>query len=124
MRQITRIGLDIAKRWFQVHAVDCDGHEILNRKLPRDKVLGFLGALPACEVALEACSSSHFWEQLPRHGPVGVLKSCCTISAAHIRPWAIEPRPPMRPTFPQHAIGCATPTSSADRTLLHPRPTA
>jgi transposase len=61
MRQITRIGLDIAKRWFQVHAVDCDGHEILNRKLPRDKVLGFLGALPACEVALEACSSLHFW---------------------------------------------------------------
>jgi hypothetical protein len=37
---------------------------------------------------------------------------------------AIKPRPPMRPTFPQHAIGCATPTSSADRTLLHPRPTA
>jgi len=23
----------------------------------------------------------------------------------------------------QRAIGCATPTSSADRTLLHPRPT-
>jgi hypothetical protein len=25
---------------------------------------------------------------------------------------------------PQHAIGCATPTSSADRTLLNPRPRA
>jgi transposase len=42
MRQIVRIGLDIAKRWFQVHAVDEAGKEILNRKLPRDKVLGFL----------------------------------------------------------------------------------
>jgi transposase len=61
MRQIVRIGLDIAKRWFQVHAVDEAGKEILNRKLPRDKVLGFLGSLPACEVALEACSSSHHW---------------------------------------------------------------
>jgi transposase len=61
MRQIVRIGLDIAKRWFQVHAVDDAGKEILNRKLPRDKVLGFLGSLPACEVALEACSSSHHW---------------------------------------------------------------
>ena len=50
--------------------------------------------------------------------------STTTITAARIRRWAIEPRPPMRPTFPQHAIGCATPTSSADRTLLHPRPTA
>ncbi len=61
MRQITRIGLDIAKRWFQIHAVDGDDREVLNRKLPRDKVLGFLAALPPCEVALEACSSSHHW---------------------------------------------------------------
>jgi transposase InsO family protein len=31
---------------------------------------------------------------------------------------------PMPPTSPQHAIGCATPTSSADRTLLTARQTA
>ena len=61
MNQIARIGLDIAKRWFQIHAVDENGREVLNRKLPRDKVLGFLAALPACDVALEACSSSHHW---------------------------------------------------------------
>src|SRR5580704_17887668 len=61
MHQIVRIGLDIAKRWFQVRAVDEGGKEIFNRKLPRDKVLGFLGALPPCEVALEASSSSHHW---------------------------------------------------------------
>jgi len=61
MRQIARIGLDIAKRWFQVHAVDEAEKEVFNRKLPRDKILGFLGLLPPCEVALEACSSSHFW---------------------------------------------------------------
>jgi len=59
MNQIARIGLDIAKRWFQIHAVDENGREVLNRKLPRDKVLGFLAALPACDVALEACSSYH-----------------------------------------------------------------
>ena len=29
-----------------------------------------------------------------------------------------------RHTSPQRAIGCATPTSSADRPLLHPRQTA
>ena len=61
MRQIVRIGLDIAKRWFQVRAVDEADKEVFNRKLPRDKVLVFLGALPPCEVALEACSSSHYW---------------------------------------------------------------
>ena len=61
MRQIVRIGLDIAKRWFQVRGVDEGDREVFNRKLPRDKVLGFIGALPPCEVALEACSSSHYW---------------------------------------------------------------
>ena len=58
MNQIARIGLDIAKRWFQVHAVDSDGREVLNRKLPRDKVLGVLAALSPCDVALEACRPS------------------------------------------------------------------
>jgi transposase len=61
MREIVRIGLDIAKRWFQVHAVDGEGREVFNRKLPRDKVLGFLAAIPPCDVVLEACSSSHHW---------------------------------------------------------------
>ena len=46
---------------FRFHAVDGDDCEVLNRKLPRDKVLGFLAAIPPCDVALEACSSSHYW---------------------------------------------------------------
>ena len=33
MRQILRIGLDIAKRWLQVHAVDEVAKEVFNRKL-------------------------------------------------------------------------------------------
>ena len=61
MREIVRIGVDIAKRWFRIHAVDGDDCEVLNRKLQRDKVLGFLAAIPPCDVALEACSSSHYW---------------------------------------------------------------
>jgi transposase len=58
INQTARIRLDIAKRWFQIHAVDETGREVLNRKLPRDKILGFLAAFPTCDVALEACSSS------------------------------------------------------------------
>lgn len=48
--------------------VDGDNCEVLNRKLPRDKILGFLAALPPCDIALEACSSSHYWarERQPR----------------------------------------------------------
>ena len=47
-----------------------------------------------------------------------------TTSGARIRLWAISRQRTMPPISPQHAIVCATPTSSADRMLLHPRPTA
>ena len=61
MQHISRIGLDIAKRWFQVHAVQADGSEVLNKKLARNSVAPFFADLPACDVALEACGSSHYW---------------------------------------------------------------
>jgi putative transposase len=47
-----------------------------------------------------------------------------TTAGVHTRRWAISPRQLMPPTSPQRAIGCATRTSSADRTLLYPRRTA
>jgi len=42
------------------------------------------------------------------------------ISGGHTRRWDISRRRPMPPISPQHAIGCATPTSFADHMLLHP----
>ena len=63
-------------------------------------------------------------KNLAKNGPVGVLKPCCTTTGVRTRRWAISPRRLMPPISPQRAIGCATPTSSADRTLLHPRQTA
>ena len=50
--------------------------------------------------------------------------STITTSGVRTRRWATSRRQPMPPISPQRRIGCATPTSSADRTLLHPRPTA
>ena len=52
------------------------------------------------------------------------IGSATTTADARIPRWAISPLRPMPPTSPQRAIGCATPTSSADRTLLTPRQTA
>jgi transposase len=78
-----RIGLDIAKRWFQIHAVDESGREVVNRKLPRDKILSFLSALPACDDALEACSSSHYWGR--EIGRLGHRVSL--ISPSYVKPY-------------------------------------
>ena len=59
--EITTIGLDIAKRVFQLHGVDGAGKAILRRKLQRSEVLAFFKALPPCLVGIEACGTAHYW---------------------------------------------------------------
>jgi len=44
--QITTIGLDLAKSWFQVHGVDADGKVVIRRKLKRSDVISFFKSLP------------------------------------------------------------------------------
>lgn len=57
----TTIGLDIAKNFFQVHAVDDTGQVVLRRKLSRGEVLGFFKAQPRTLVGIEACGTGHYW---------------------------------------------------------------
>jgi transposase len=57
--KITTIGLDIAKRVFQVHGADAAGKGHLRRKLQRAEVLTFFASLPPCLVGIEACSTAH-----------------------------------------------------------------
>ena len=61
MKQVTTIGLDIAKSIFQVHGVDAAGRSVLRQRLSRSRVLEFFGKLPRCLVGLEACAPSHYW---------------------------------------------------------------
>lgn len=61
MRQVCRIGLDIAKLKFQVHGVDMHGKDMFNKQLQRKDVLTFFANLPICLVGLEACGGAHYW---------------------------------------------------------------
>ena len=58
---ITMIGIDIAKSVFHLHAINHLGRQVKRKKLRRDQLLQFLAQLPACKIAMEACSSSHHW---------------------------------------------------------------
>src|SRR5262249_13038577 len=58
--KITTVGLDIAKRVFQLHGVDAAGKAVLRRKLQRSEVLAFFKALPPCLVGIEACGTVHY----------------------------------------------------------------
>lgn len=62
MREITRVGVDLAKNVIQVHAVDGADKLVCNKALARDKFLSWCAQLPAgCTIAMEACSSAHYW---------------------------------------------------------------
>src|SRR5438046_446872 len=62
--QINTIGLDLAKRVFQVHGVDAAGRVIVRRKLQRAEVVSSFAALPPCLVGMEACATAHHWARL------------------------------------------------------------
>jgi transposase len=63
MQAITVVGLDIAKRVFQVHGVDAGGGVVVRRQLKRRYVLAFFKKLPPCLVGIEACATSHHWSR-------------------------------------------------------------
>jgi transposase len=79
----TTIGLDLAKRVFQVHAVDEQTGEISREQLKRGQVLQYFANREASVVAMEACGSAHYWaRQLVKLGHEVRL-----ISAQFVRPF-------------------------------------
>ncbi len=61
MEEVSLIGIDLAKRSFQVHGARADGSVAYRRKLSRGKLLSFLASQPPCTVAMEACAGAHYW---------------------------------------------------------------
>lgn len=61
MSEITSVAIDLAKRVFQLHGTDAHGRVVLQRQVPRAKLLSVLSQLPPCVVTMEACGSAHYW---------------------------------------------------------------
>jgi transposase len=59
--KVTTIGLDLAKRVFQVHGTDATGQVVVRKSLRRSQMLPFFAKLPPCLVGIEACGTSHHW---------------------------------------------------------------
>ena len=57
----TVVGVDTAKRVFQLHWVDMETGEIVDLKLTRAKFLEHFANRTPCMVAMEACGGSHHW---------------------------------------------------------------
>ena len=61
MRQVTTVGLDLAKHVFQAHGVDVTGAVVIRKRIARAEVLPFFAKLPQCRIGIEACGTAHHW---------------------------------------------------------------
>ena len=85
--QAVRVGVDLAKRVIQVHAVDAGGRVVASRALARDKFIEWCVMQPAgCIVAMEASSSAHHWTRKL----IGLGLDARIISAQLVSPYRSE----------------------------------
>jgi len=61
MKDVSIIGLDLAKRVFQVHGVDDQGRVTVQKRLSRSELPVWFGGLQPCLVGMEACATAHYW---------------------------------------------------------------
>ena len=57
----TMIGVDLAKRVFQIHGASTTGQVKFRKKLTREQFRRFMSEHPACVVVFEACGSASYW---------------------------------------------------------------
>jgi transposase len=58
---VTTLGVEVAKQVFQVHGSETHGQVVVCKHLRRKEVVAYFTKLPACELGMEAGSSSHYW---------------------------------------------------------------
>ncbi|RUT66914.1 IS110 family transposase [Morganella morganii] len=63
------VGVDIAKNIMQVHYVDMETGEVINKAIKRARFPEFFANLPSCLIGMEACGGAHHWaRQLSKMG--------------------------------------------------------
>lgn len=61
MKEISIIGVDLAKNVFQLHGAATDGSVQFRKKLSRPQFQRFMVEHPQCLVVMEACGGAHHW---------------------------------------------------------------
>jgi len=61
MNQITTVGVDLAKDLIVACAADATGHTQFYKRFGFHSFAAWAANLPPCTIAMEACSSAHYW---------------------------------------------------------------
>jgi transposase len=84
--KLTPVGIDIAKSVFQVHFVDQETGEIVNKPIKRAKFLEHFANRAPCLIGMEACGGAHHWaRQLTELGHQVKLMPAEFVKAFNIR---------------------------------------
>ena len=55
------MGIDLAKNTLQLYGENSASQKVLQKNMPRGKVLAFTANLAPCEICMESCGGSHYW---------------------------------------------------------------
>lgn len=83
MRTITVLGIDLAKKNFQIHGLDSKGRKVKKKSLKRDEFFQEVICLKPEKVAFEACGSAHYWGRRFRDAGIEVMM----IPAQYVKPF-------------------------------------
>jgi transposase len=84
--KLTPVGIDIAKHVFQVHYVEVETGEIVNKAIKRARFLEYFANRSACLIGMEACGGAQHWaRQLTQMGHQVKLMSGALVKAFNIR---------------------------------------
>ena len=61
MNKVSVLGIDLAKRVFQLHGTDQDGKIVLKKKVRRSELKAFVTNLSPWLIGMEACGGAHYW---------------------------------------------------------------
>jgi transposase len=63
MKEISVLGLDLAKTVFQIHGVDSQGEVVIRKQLRRSQLRQYFARLKPCLIGMEACGGAHYWSR-------------------------------------------------------------
>src|ERR671930_1492810 len=68
-REMSVVGIDLAKRTFHVVGMDATGQILCRKRLSRNALMPSIAQLPPVMIGLEACGGAHYWARRFReHG--------------------------------------------------------
>jgi len=61
VEQFSRIGIDLGKNVFHIHALESECGPAVTRKLSRTGMGKYFASISPCLIGMEACGSAHYW---------------------------------------------------------------